>query len=88
MEGHESAKKRVGDPVLGMLRAFCITIKKEDRIGEEFNASQIVDVCDDHGITGLGDGTDSPRGDNVSGFFKGVGAVFSIIAGDQRGHRG
>jgi hypothetical protein len=50
LNGHVSEQLRVANPELNWLRDVAIAIEKEDKLGDGFKPSEIVDICETFGI--------------------------------------
>lgn len=50
MNGHQSIQRRVSEPHMGWLRNVCISIHGSLRLGEQLQAGQIADICEDDAI--------------------------------------
>jgi hypothetical protein len=46
LDGHQEEQERISDPILMWLRDVAIHVKKENRLGEKFRPSEIVDLCE------------------------------------------
>ena len=50
MDGHQSAQERTSNPALTWLRAVALAAEKDARLGTPFSASNLVEICGEHGI--------------------------------------
>ena len=50
MDGHEEAQERASNSTLNWLRQVCIAVEADARLEEQLTASDIVDICQSHGI--------------------------------------
>jgi hypothetical protein len=45
MDGHEEEVRRVSVPALSWLRTIAIQIEEDGRLGREFDASELAELC-------------------------------------------
>ena len=50
MDGHEAAQLRVSRPELTFLRTVALAVEEEGRLGMEFSASNLGELCEDHDV--------------------------------------
>jgi len=80
-KGHEAAKERVASPALIWLRALAIVLNRENRLGEEIDATEIVYLCQTNGISMPGSGLiDDESEDNA---VKKTGSLMKKEFGDR-----
>lgn len=50
MDGHADTQERISNPALTLLRNMALHIAEEGRLGETLSATQMVDLCETHGV--------------------------------------
>jgi hypothetical protein len=50
MDGHVETQERISNPALTLLRALSLIVVEENRLGENLTATNLVDMCDTHGV--------------------------------------
>lgn len=67
LDGHQSAQERVSNPALTWLRHVALAVAEESRLGWQFFASSIAELCADHEIIipGLHDDSEPSRAKRV-----------------------
>jgi len=50
MDGHDSARDRVSNPVLGFVRKVAVAVEKDNRLDQELTTQQINQIANEHGI--------------------------------------
>ena len=81
LDGLQAAAERTANPSLQWLREICLAIEGEERIGEEFSGSGLVDLSQEHGLTVPG-----MRSEGV-GAQKIVGGIMKRIFKDDHLHQ-
>lgn len=61
MDGHQAAQERTSNPALSWLRAVALAVSGEGRLGAALIASELVDVCGQHGVEIPGKPADEER---------------------------
>lgn len=61
MDGHQAAQERTSNPALSWLRAVALAVSGEGRLGVALIASELVDVCGQHGVEIPGKPADEER---------------------------
>jgi hypothetical protein len=60
MDGHVAAQERAANPALTWLRAVALAVASEGRLPATLTASEICEVCDQHGVDLPGESKDAP----------------------------
>src|SRR5438445_13799417 len=50
MDGHVEAQERTSNPALSWLRSVALAVSGENRLGVELTATELVEVCELHGV--------------------------------------
>ena len=61
MDGHQAAQERTSNPALSWLRSVALAVSGEGRLGVALIASELVDVCGQHGVEIPGKPADEER---------------------------